>query len=327
MTVCYIFRPKDRKGHSIENVFHTISQQMEKNRVKTIIYFSKKSLWKTLKQLRTINADIYHVTGDVYYLAIFLPRKKTIVTVHDIGAYKNFPKTIKSYIFALLWFILPLWKMKYITAISQLTKNDLVSTFRINSEKIKVIENPVSIPIKRTSYTFSKEKPTILQIGTGVHKNLIGLIEAVKSIPCKLEIVGNPSIDLLQKMDEYKIEYHITTGASEEQIIQKYEQCDMLYFASLSEGFGLPIIEAQTAGRPVITSRLAPMPEVAGLGAILVDPHSVDEIRQAISDIINDDSLRTGLIEIGIRNVERFSPQKIADDYLSFYKSIEYGCM
>ncbi len=122
-------------------------------------------------------------------------------------------------------------------------------------------------------------------------------------------------------MDEYKIEYEGFVNLSEEQLFEKYKDCDLLFFASTYEGFGMPIMEANIVGRPVITSNLYSMPEVAGNAALLVDPFN-DDIRNGILKIINEDSLRDDLITKGFKNADRFTLENIAEDYLQLYKLV-----
>jgi glycosyltransferase involved in cell wall biosynthesis len=93
-------------------------------------------------------------------------------------------------------------------------------------------------------------------------------------------------------------------------------------FASLYEGFGLPILEAQAMGRPVITSNFGAMKEAAGEGALLVDPYSVDEIRAAILRIKNEPALREDLIAKGLRNAAKFSATAVANSYAQIYKQL-----
>ena len=75
------------------------------------------------------------------------------------------------------------------------------------------------------------------------------------------------------------------------ELVEAYRRCDMVVFASLYEGFGLPILEAQAMGRPVITSNFRAMREAAGDGALLVDPYSVEAIRDAVLRIKRDGSI------------------------------------
>lgn len=320
MKVCYIFRQQEKKGTSIEDVFLTINSSIQNEEIETEVYYRNTSFWRSLVELQRLKADLYHITGDVYYLALFLPRKKTTFTVHDIGAFKNNAKTLKQYLFALLWFILPIWWVKKITVISDLVKQDLISYFKIKPEKIAVIENPISLELEFKKNEIICQKPNILQIGTGWHKNLIGLIEAVKGLECTLTIIGNPSKDLISKMNEYAVEFIIHSNISNEAVKDLYSKCDLVYFASFSEGFGLPILEAQAIGRPVITSDISPMKEVAGAGAVLVNPSSFQEIQEAIQRLLDDKGLYLQYVEKGQINLQKYNPRLISQKYYQFYK-------
>lgn len=322
MKVCYIFREKERNGHSIENLFDTISLEVEKHGVCVEKWYKPNSFLKSILEVRRIKADVFHITGACYYLSIFLPWDKTIMTVHDIGMYKNHPRTLKRKIFVLLSFVLPFKLLKISTAISELTKDDLVNILKINPTKVQVIPNPLILSITFSPIIAKKSKPTILQIGTGIHKNLNGLIEAVKNIDCHLDIVGNPDEYLIAKMKEYKIEYSVSNNITNEQMIIKYQNCDILFFASLSEGFGLPILEAQAIGRPVITSNTEPTKSVCGLGGILVNPYDILEIKKAISELIQEKSKCIALVNKGLKNVSYYKKEEIAQKYLSLYRSL-----
>lgn len=321
MKVCYIFRQKEKNGNSIENVFLTINSAIQKSDIETEVYFRNKSLWRSLLELRKLNADIYHITGDVYYLALFLPRKKTTITVHDIGAFKNNAKTVKQYVYAFIWFILPILWVKKITVISDFVKYDLIQYFKINPKKICIIENPISLELQFEKHEINSCKPNILQIGTGWHKNLIGLIEAVKEVNCTLTIIGEPSRDLVNKMEGYAIDFAIHSNISNEAVMNLYSKCDLVYFASFSEGFGLPILEAQAIGRPVITSNLSPMNDTAGIGAILVNPSSFEEIKQVIQNLICDNKLYSDCVEKGQINLKKYNPNLVSQKYYQFYKN------
>ena len=96
----------------------------------------------------------------------------------------------------------------------------------------------------------------------------------------------------------------------------------MLFFASFVEGFGMPIIEAQSVGRPVITSNSGAMKEVAEASALLVDPHNVEEIRQAIIELVNNRGRYDELVLAGRQNIKRFHHEKIAQDYLNVYEEM-----
>jgi glycosyltransferase involved in cell wall biosynthesis len=105
-------------------------------------------------------------------------------------------------------------------------------------------------------------------------------------------------------------------------MVQEYLQADALLFASLAEGFGLPIIEAQATGRLVVTSNIAPMTEVAGEGAIFVDPRDPSSIRRGICLGVEDASIREHAISAGLRNVRRYSASAVAAMYADVYREV-----
>jgi glycosyltransferase involved in cell wall biosynthesis len=106
------------------------------------------------------------------------------------------------------------------------------------------------------------------------------------------------------------------------ELVEAYRRCDMVVFASLYEGFGLPILEAQAMGRPVVTSNFGAMSEAAGEGALLVDPYSVDAIRAAVIRIKNEPTLREDLIAAGLRNAAKFRADVVALRYADVYRGL-----
>ncbi len=265
--------------------------------------------------------DINHVTGDVNYLNLFFNKDKTIVTIHDCGLLDS-TDGLANKIYKYFWFTLPVKSAKYIVAISEATKSEILKYVCCNPDKIKVIHVSVSPVFRRADKKFNKEKPVILHIGTAHNKNLPGLIKAVKGLSCKLMIIGVLDENDKRLLAESKIEYHNYINLTDEEVFEKYKDCDILFFASTYEGFGMPIVEANIVGRPVITSNILSMPEVAGDAALLVDPYNTDEIRNGIVKIINDADYRNDLVEKGFMNAERFTLNKIAGEYLKIYLSV-----
>lgn len=269
--------------------------------------------------------DINHVTGDVNYLNIFFNKNKTIVTILDCGLLEN-TKGLAHRIYKYFWFTLPVKRAKYIIAISEATKTEILKYVNCDPDKIKVIHVSVTPVFRRADKEFNKKKPAILHIGTSSNKNLSGLIKAAKGLNCKLIIIGILNENESKLLAEYKIEYENYVNLTEEEVFERYKACDLLFFASTYEGFGMPIVEANIVGRPVITSNILSMPEVAGNAALLVDPYNTDEIRNGILKIINDDDFRNELVQKGFKNADRFTTTIIADQYYNIYKETETKC-
>ena len=94
---------------------------------------------------------------------------------------------------------------------------------------------------------------------------------------------------------------------SDEELSVLYSSCFAFIYPSYYEGFGLPVLEAQSLGVSVLTSNCSSLPEVSGDGALFVDPESVDDITRGMKEIIDNTELRKKLIEAGRKNLSRFS--------------------
>ena len=105
-------------------------------------------------------------------------------------------------------------------------------------------------------------------------------------------------------------------------MLERYRKCDLVAFASTYEGFGMPILEANTVERPVIAGNVCSMPEVAGDAACLVDPYDVSSIRAGILRVIEDADYRESLMAAGRENRKRFQADVIANQYASLYREL-----
>jgi glycosyltransferase involved in cell wall biosynthesis len=315
-----IFRKREKVFHSIENVFNTLLPKL--NSKKLVLPYESRALLNRIKNisfLKRQKASMNHITGHDHYL-LWYPFKNTILTIHDIEALTR-KSGFKKWLFKKLWFDIPIRNAKVVTTISEFSKSEILSLGNYGTP-IKVIHNPLTLPLTFSPQAFNCKVPRILHLGTKKNKNLTRTVLALKGIKCHLIIIGNPDTELLNLLKLNGILHTIRTNLSQEEVVEEYKNCDLVSFVSSYEGFGLPIIEAQATGRPVLTSSLSSMPEVAGEGALLVNPFSTQEIREGILKIINDADLRTDLIQKGLINVERFSPSKIAKQYSEVYESL-----
>ena len=323
MKVVFIYRKYRPGAYSIEELFHTIAGELGKQ-VEVIEYEAgdRSSVLLDAWRLRKLKADIYHVTGDINYLVHLLPSDKTVLTVHDIGHYLFGLKGARRWLYKWLWLILPIRGSAAVTSVSQETSENIVKCLGITDKSIVVIDNCHSTMFKPVEKRFNTECPVILQVGAKPYKNVPRLVESLKGVNCRLVLIGNLDNQIKDKLAECEITYENHVGVSHEDIYKWFIECDLVSFVSLGEGFGVPIIEAQAVGRPVITSNLSPMKDVAGDGACLVDPLSVDEIRETIQRIFTDSNYRNQLIEDGFNNVARYSPATISAKYLALYNRL-----
>lgn len=327
MTVVHFVRKKrPHANFSIEGLYKSIREELKDKVNIEVVYcpfYSNGFFRRLLNCIYTAlkQKDVNHVTGDVNYLNLFFKKDKNIITILDCGLL-NRTSGFKHWLAKKIWYEIPVKRAKYVVAISEATKNEILKYVKCDPEKIKVIYVPVSPVFKRYDKEFNKEKPVILHLGTAQNKNLARLIKALNGITCRLVIIGKLKDEQLEALNENKIEYENYFDLSIEEVYEQYKRCDMLAFVSTYEGFGMPIVEANIVGRPVITSNIYSMPEVAGDAALLIDPYNVSGIRNGILKIINDDAYRNELRDKGFKNKNRFELNSIAKEYFNLYNEL-----
>ena len=336
MQVNLFFRKPYPSAFSIERLFEQLATQFEQLGVgvsrfvlpeynNTLGNLRRNNEWAgTQVQGQSANDKVVnHITGDVTSL-IFNLGQPTVITFHDCNPLFRYPKWHPRYWFY-RWLIyeLPARRAAAVTAISEKTRSELLELTNISDKNLHVIPNFVDPAIRPAPRPFDTDCPVVLQVGVKPNKNLGRLAQALRGLRCRLEIVGTPGPEDLRQLEDNQIDFSWHAGLSDEEVRRKYENCDLLAFVSTYEGFGLPILEAQVTGRPVVTSDLSPHREVAGGGgAVLVDPLNVNSIREGISRVIDDASLREKLLVNGRKNSDNYRIEAIADQYLKLYSNL-----
>ena len=232
-------------------------------------------------------------------------------------------KGLKRYIYYIFWIKIPYLKSKSIITISNNTLRELKKFIKAGLKKnVDIIG--VSVPSnfkKKLKNKFSKI-PKILVVGTAINKNIFNIVNSLKGISCELILVGKLNDRIIQELIINKIKYKNLISINKKKMINLYNNCDMLLFPSNYEGFGVPILEAQSVGRSVITSKFEPMKSVAGNAAVFVNPKNKTEISKAIKNIINNYRLRASLIKKGFNNVKRFKKEVILKKHLKVYNHL-----
>lgn len=313
--------------YSLERLFSDIRAVMPADidvKVQESSHISR-GLWRrgyNMVEAAFRQGDVNHVTGDVHFLTYLLKRRITVLTIPDCVGLEGL-SGLKQWFLWLLWYWLPMHRARAVTVISAATKRELLNYVNCDPDKIQVIHCCVSEDFSPDERPFNSCCPKVLQIGTGAHnKNVERVAAALAGINCRWVIVGHLSDAQVSVIERHGIDYENHADLSDEALLEQYRRADMLVFASTYEGFGLPIVEANAVGRPVVTSTLCSMPEVAGDAACLVDPFDVASIRAGILRIIEDADYRNRLVKAGFENVVRFRPAVIAEQYAQLYRRI-----
>lgn len=278
------------------------------------------------------------------------PGLKTVVTVHDLGSeYLAAMHQLKQSLYLSLMQKFQLKGASKIIAVSKATKKDLVDKVGIEPDKVEVVFEGYDrekfqvdrlVNILR-QYDIVPGK-YFLFVGTvQPRKNLERLIRAFSvhlrgetkvsasahlGGELKLIIAGSKgwlSDEIYRLPKKLGIEDRVKFlgYVPDKDLPALYSGAIALTFPSLFEGFGLPILEAQACGCPVITSNLSSMPEVGGKGAIYVNPYSIEDIIRGILRL-RSGQVREKLIKAGFENVSRFSWEKTARETLRVLKEV-----
>ena len=265
----------------------------------------------------------------VHVLPIVHP-KRTIVTIHGLE-YEHYPELYpqRTRRYLRLTTKYALRNSKKIITVSQSTKKDLIDFYHADPDKIEVVCHGIAMPKKIKGKDKQKNtKPYILFIGRlETKKNVHGLIEAFDilkakyKIPHQLILVGplghgyeEVKIDILNS--KYRQDIIEKGYVSEKEKKSLLRNADLFALPSFYEGFGMPVLEAQSYGVPVLTSDISSMPEVAGQGAILIHPQNAKDIAEGIFKIIDKEEIRNDLIAKGYDNIKRFNWSKCASQTL-----------
>ncbi len=270
-----------------------------------------------------------------------LVRGKKIPVYHDIVYFENFD-------FREFKFFDNLHHKLMIPVAARLSRIDLtVSDFtasrmkdllHIRPQKIRVVKEGVESHFKKITDAkklkeikdkYRLKMPFFFYAGSlSPRKNMVNLIRAFikirDAIPHVIYFTGGDSW-----LDSEVHDMIVANGLqhrviklgfiSEEELVIMYNLADCYLYPSLYEGFGLPILEAQACGCPVITSNVSSCPEVAGEGALYVNPRDIDDMASAMMHIVNDTKLKKSLIAAGLKNCRRFTWEKTARGILDVF--------
>lgn len=290
-----------------------------------------------------IKPDIFF--SPTHYIPRFSPVKR-IVTIFDLS-FLHFPESfLKKDLWQLTnWTKFSIQNADHIVTISNFSKEDIISQYKISKNKITVSYpgfdkktfSPVTdtIKINKVLDKYTIKGSYIIYIGTlQPRKNLLRLIEAVSKIDnLTLVLVGKAKgegkqgwmyqeiLDLPKKL---RIEERIifTGFTPKEELPYLLAGAEAFIQPSLWEGFGIPVVEAMATKTPVIVSNVSSLPEVVGKAGFLVDPYSISQIEQSIRTVVTDKKLRQKYAKLALARSKKFSWSKMARIVLKTFNQV-----
>jgi alpha-1,3-rhamnosyl/mannosyltransferase len=283
--------------------------------------------------------DVFHSTGFALPPAGEIP---LVITVHDL-TFITHPDlhTRVNRARASAAMMTAVARRATVIAVSGHTRGEVEQLLGVPSERIVVVHEA---PDRAFGIRAPSERPDpspapvpgryVLAVGSlEPRKNLVGLLDGMMELPAALRrelqlvVVGpggwhNRVIrDRLQRARR-RLAVRELGYVSTERLAELYRGATVFAYPSLSEGFGLPVLEAMACGAPVLTSNRASLPEVAGDAAVLVDPVDPVSIAGGIERLVTDDEFRAGMVAKGFDNVRRFSWDRCARETVTVYHRV-----
>jgi len=234
--------------------------------------------------------------------------KHKIVTVYDLAFYRH-PEWFSRSFATVYNFIIPriLNNARHIFTDSEFIRDEMHTVYGIAKEKIDVIYGAPADIFR--SFDIARE-PFVLAVGSiDPRKNLQPLIELFSQhSEHRLVIVGQKNkVFASMRLEQVGDNIAFAGYVSDEELVELYNRASVFVYPSLYEGFGIPPLEAQACGCPVVCSNVASLPEVFGDSVIYCNPYDINDIREKIDLILSNQNLQNELRAKGFENIKRFS--------------------
>lgn len=297
--------------------------------------------------IRQYRLDVLHCTANT---APFLTGTPLVLTLHDVlfmnrNAEMN-TATIYQRLGNVYRTLLVPWLIRRgqpVITVSHFASSQIKEELRLPDARISVLYNGVSpkflVPSEEEQHLQARLRYKLparyfLFLGSAdPRKNMINVLRAYlayrnRDTTISLVVSGKNPAFLRQhftpdECEQIQAHCHFIGYIHDEDLPSLYAMADVFLFPSVSEGFGLPIIEAMASGTPVITGNRTAMPEVAGSAALLVDPHRPPAITDAIHQLTTNALLRQNLIRRGQAWATRFSWPETAQQLLTVYRQFD----
>lgn len=322
--VCWIERkPRSLGNFSIEASYRSMHDAWPEGTERPDRHVASRftsGVWNRFRIWREVGRlphPILHITGDIHFAAIGR-RRPVVMTIHDLGLLDEGPAW-KRRLKTMFWLHWPLKSCDRLIAVSDTTKSDILNRTDFPEDRIEVIPSVISPTYRPRTAPPQNDVPRLLHIGLADNKNLVRHAEALAGLEVHLRIIGEPSEEQQALLRQHDIDFSWAARLTEAELQQEYAAADALLFCSTLEGYGMPIIEAQTIGVPVITSDRSPMRETAGGGACLANPDDANDIRRAVLELTGDAGRRQACVARGFENARRCSAAASATAHAALY--------
>ncbi len=312
-------------------------------RVDTVNPLIWKNVWLP-RQVKRLQIDVMHFPA---YTGSFVNIGNNVVTIHDL-IHKVNPAWFsrKELMLAGLPIRIAIKKATKIIAVSENTKKDIMKYYKIKDEKISVTLEAADSSFKPIDNAFAFEyiKKKYAAIDTnfilyvGVlfkRRNIDRLLEAFsllkedKNIDYKLVIAGPGkdyfNLNYLLEKHKFKTSVVYLNYVKQEDMPFLYNASLFFVYPSLYEGFGLPVLEAMSCGKAVITSNVSSLPEVIGDAGLIIDPYNTQDLYNAMRRLIENSSLRQDFGKRALIRSKIFSWDKMAEQTIDIYRDIKEG--
>lgn len=311
----------------------------QQENIKTISPSSKLPFWRSYgikKQIKEQKIDVFHGLSAELPFGLKTP---SVVTIHDLifethpHQYSKIDQAIYSY------------KAKRackeatkIIAISETTKQDILQFYGVNENKVEVLYQTcddiffqpiLNETVSNTKANYSLPNEYLLYVGSVIErKNLLELVKAVEKSGCPpLVVIGSRADNYGQKVEAYvsanNLQHRVLfiNDVSFQDLPAIYKGASIFIYPSYYEGFGIPIIEAQAVGTPVITSNFSCLPEAGGVHSVLLNDLKHLSIKNAIEDLMMNPNNRNEMSKKGIQYVKKFKKEVVSKQLIDLYKT------
>lgn len=336
-----LYVPRKRSNAQYEALMH--NTQVAERLPRSGIHSWTKSLWRTFFMARDLEKDgvqLFHGLSNELPAGLGARGIGSVVTIHDLIflRYPRFYKPLDRRIYAMK-FRHACRAADRIVAVSECTKRDIVHFFGIDPEKIEVIYqgcdpvfgNPVDdSDRRRVAEKYDLPPRFVLNVGSlEERKNLLLIVKALERLPSDVDLVAvGRRTRYTTQVERYVAErglngrVHLLQGVSFGDLPTIYRLASVFAYPSRYEGFGIPIIEAISAGLPVVAATGSCLEEAGGDACLYVSPDDDAALAEALERFLDDEALRERSVRASQEYIRRFDPDAIADRLADLYRQV-----